>query len=214
MPPWRNARTPTGKIDDVSIEEDHTWEVESITTQRQRGKEVQFLVRWKGFDHKHSTWEPKKNLAGAAETVKAFEVAYAKQMEESKKEAQEKHKVAVAAQKKKHEETQARVKQALQLIKSKVGSAPRRANASPWWRFWARMSDNKSSDDYHNVVCIVPDPDCEGEYDGKVVSIKRATNTMEDYIKTKYPTLWKGVDKEIRPEKYVDPVDLAQIKVA
>jgi hypothetical protein len=101
MPPRRNARTPTGKIDDVSIEEDHTWEVESITTQRQRGKEVQFLVRWKGFDHKHSTWEPKKNLAGAAETVKAFEVAYAKQMEESKKEAQEKHKVAVAAQKKK-----------------------------------------------------------------------------------------------------------------
>ena len=106
------------------------------------------------------------------------------------------------------------MKQALQLIKYKVGSTPKRANASPWWRFWARMSDNKSHDDYYNVVCIVPDPDCEGEYDGKVVSIKRATNTMEDYIKTKYPTLWKGVDKEIRPEKYVDPVDLAQIKVA
>jgi len=39
--------------------------------------------------------------------MKAFELAYAKQMEESKKEAQEKHKAAVAAQKKEHEETQA-----------------------------------------------------------------------------------------------------------
>ena len=60
---------------------------------------MQFLVTWKGFDDKHSTWEPKKNLAGAAETVKAFEVAYAKHMEESNKEAPEKHEVAVAAQK-------------------------------------------------------------------------------------------------------------------
>jgi len=37
---------------------------------------------------------------------------------------------------------------------------------------------------------------------------------MEDHIKSKCPTLWKEVDKEMRPEKCVDPVDLAQIKVA
>lgn len=49
------------------------YEVESILEKEiQRGK-VYYLVKWKGFDLDHATWEPRNNLKNAPEILKEFE---------------------------------------------------------------------------------------------------------------------------------------------
>lgn len=44
-------------------------------------KQNLYLVKWKGYSEDDNTWEPKTNLAGSAELIKAFE---AKQKTEEK----------------------------------------------------------------------------------------------------------------------------------
>ena len=49
------------------------WEVEYIKDSRLVGQNgFQYLVKWKGFPHEESTWEPAANLANAAVAVKDF----------------------------------------------------------------------------------------------------------------------------------------------
>jgi hypothetical protein len=38
------------------------YEVEEILDLRQRGKTVEYLIKWKGYPHSENTWEPKKHL--------------------------------------------------------------------------------------------------------------------------------------------------------
>ena len=49
------------------------WEVESIKDSRLVGRHgFQYLVKWKGFPHEESTWEPACNLKNAAAAVEEF----------------------------------------------------------------------------------------------------------------------------------------------
>lgn len=51
------------------------YEVEAIldSTVDASTKEHMFFIKWKGYDDKDNTWEPKKNLTHAAELIKEFE---------------------------------------------------------------------------------------------------------------------------------------------
>jgi hypothetical protein len=47
-------------------EQGQEFEVGSILKHRlTRGKKLEFLIRWKGYDVSDDTWEPERNLEGA-----------------------------------------------------------------------------------------------------------------------------------------------------
>ena len=70
----KNKRTPTGKIDDARKEADAEWEVEAIIACSTGKEGVKYLVRWKGFDEKHDTYEFEKNLQDAQDALKEFQI--------------------------------------------------------------------------------------------------------------------------------------------
>lgn len=43
-------------------EEQDIWEAEKLLAKRRRGREIQYLVKWKGFPDDDNTWEPTKNI--------------------------------------------------------------------------------------------------------------------------------------------------------
>ena len=45
------------------------YEVEKIVGKRQGKKGAEYLVKWKGFDPKDNTWEPKANLASCIDMI-------------------------------------------------------------------------------------------------------------------------------------------------
>jgi hypothetical protein len=49
------------------------YEVESILAKRGSGARAQYLVRWRGWPVWDATWEPRRNLGGAADAVGDFE---------------------------------------------------------------------------------------------------------------------------------------------
>ena len=205
----KNKRTPRGTVDDAQRAEDDEWEVDKISARRQKGQVVQYLVHWKGCEDFNATWEPASHLAGAAETVAKYEKEWAKEQKQAKAEALAKHKERVEIKKQVDAETAARVALALETMKT---SPPQvRKNASPWWKYYARQGAVKGTPEYHTAVCIVPDPANNGKPDGKAVDISRSSNGMEDYIKSRYRTLWLETDKEVRPHKYQDPVTLEAV---
>jgi hypothetical protein len=49
-----------------STDEGEEFEVASILKHRTaRGKKLEYLIRWKGFDVSDDTWEPEANLSGS-----------------------------------------------------------------------------------------------------------------------------------------------------
>lgn len=66
---------------------DEEYEVEAIKDSKTDKKSGElFLVKWKGYADKHSTWEPKENLSHAADLLQDFEDT----REEREKETEEK----------------------------------------------------------------------------------------------------------------------------
>ena len=55
--------------EDMELDE---FEVEKLVDKRVQGKQTQYRVRWKGFEEKDDTWEPRKNL-NCPEKVQEFE---------------------------------------------------------------------------------------------------------------------------------------------
>lgn len=49
------------------------YEVETILRRRLRKGLVEYLVKWKDYESDENTWEPEQNLAGARETIQAFQ---------------------------------------------------------------------------------------------------------------------------------------------
>lgn len=62
--------------DDGSCEEEYEVEaildVRSVKGNNKKRKVDQWLVSWKGYGAEHNTWEPKANLGGCAEKLRAF----------------------------------------------------------------------------------------------------------------------------------------------
>ena len=68
LPPSR----PPPTVDGEAAE----WEVESIRDSRLKRGVLQYLVKWKGYPHEESTWEPASHLKHAAEVVRDFHLRH------------------------------------------------------------------------------------------------------------------------------------------
>ena len=69
--------------DEIDVEEDtvpsskrgrgkNTYVVEKILDCKGKGHHLKYLVKWKGFNDKHSTWEPRKNLGSCIDLIEEF----------------------------------------------------------------------------------------------------------------------------------------------
>jgi hypothetical protein len=56
----------------IFVDEHPEFEVEEILASRKRGRGVQYLIKWKGYDHNENTWEPKGNISNAKESIEEF----------------------------------------------------------------------------------------------------------------------------------------------
>jgi hypothetical protein len=54
-------------------DEEPEWEVESILQKRCRGRQVQYLVKWKGYPLEEASWEPQSHLDNAKKALREFE---------------------------------------------------------------------------------------------------------------------------------------------
>jgi transposase InsO family protein len=56
----------------VVVDNDLEYEVEAILDSRKYRNQLQYLVKWRGYDTGHNSWEPSTNLVHSAELVKVF----------------------------------------------------------------------------------------------------------------------------------------------
>lgn len=49
------------------------WEVESVLKKRRRGRQVEYLVKWKGFPPEEATWEPLEHMVKADLSIQDYE---------------------------------------------------------------------------------------------------------------------------------------------
>jgi len=61
---------PPPEIDPETQEE--IWEVEEILAVKKMGRQLKWLIKWKGWGHENNTWEPKSYLTDCSERVQAF----------------------------------------------------------------------------------------------------------------------------------------------
>ena len=75
LSPWEgneiHGQTPTPP-DPVQVDNDLEYEVEQILDSRKYRNQLQYLVKWQGYDHGHNSWEPSTNLTHAPELVNEF----------------------------------------------------------------------------------------------------------------------------------------------
>ena len=75
LSPWEgneiHSQTPTPP-DPVQVDNDLEYEVEQILDSRKYRNQLQYLVKWQGYDHGHNSWEPSTNLTHAPELVNEF----------------------------------------------------------------------------------------------------------------------------------------------
>ena len=69
--PLQHDRPPPHAVADSNG--DQQWEVEAIIAQRYSGRNMQFLVRWKGYHDEECTWQSRKELSGAADALRDWE---------------------------------------------------------------------------------------------------------------------------------------------
>lgn len=66
---------PEQKLDNpppIEVQGQEEFEVKEILDSRKKGRGVQFLVKWKGFNVEENSWEKPANLANAPDLIKAF----------------------------------------------------------------------------------------------------------------------------------------------
>ena len=54
------------------IDGENKYKVEAILAHRKRGRQMQYLVKWKGYDPSNNTWEPETNLSNADEILSEY----------------------------------------------------------------------------------------------------------------------------------------------
>ena len=88
-------------VDDGGEEDGNEYEVESILNHRKRGKKLEYLIKWAGYDSSQNTWEPEENLDGIEEMIRSYWDAQEKEKEKEK----EKNKAKSAKEKQAKEKT-------------------------------------------------------------------------------------------------------------
>ncbi|KAF9799378.1 hypothetical protein IEO21_10571 [Rhodonia placenta] len=56
----------------IEVEGDKEYEVERIKDSRIFQRQLQYLVKWKGYDDSHTSWEPACNVANAPALIANF----------------------------------------------------------------------------------------------------------------------------------------------
>ena len=60
----------------IMVEDDLEYEVESILDSHKFHNQYQYLVKWKGYDAGHNSWEPATHLTHSMDIVNAFHKAH------------------------------------------------------------------------------------------------------------------------------------------
>lgn len=74
--PVKTAKRRGRKPAAATVKPDQAWEVEEIVDAGvigPNGKPKTYLVKWKGYPAEENTWEPRKNLSGCPDLLKAFD---------------------------------------------------------------------------------------------------------------------------------------------
>jgi len=70
----KNSKMKSNQDNEEDENIDDEYEVEKIIDKRIVGKELQYLVKWKGWeDEDDRTWEPEANLSGSEKLIKKYE---------------------------------------------------------------------------------------------------------------------------------------------
>jgi len=56
----------------VIINEEEEYEVEEVRKHRTRGREMQYLVHWKGYGDEHDQWIAESELLHARQVIKDY----------------------------------------------------------------------------------------------------------------------------------------------
>src|ERR1700736_6308236 len=70
-PSFKNQDIPRPPPD-IDEEGHPVYEVEEILEKRQRGRGIQYLVKWQGYPHSENTWEPASGLNNAQDAINTF----------------------------------------------------------------------------------------------------------------------------------------------
>ncbi|OAV84757.1 hypothetical protein PTTG_31086 [Puccinia triticina 1-1 BBBD Race 1] len=62
--------------DPVVVEGEDEWEVEEILDCRKRGKRLEYLIGWKGYEPQHNSWEPEDHLKNSKQLLDEFNTAF------------------------------------------------------------------------------------------------------------------------------------------
>ena len=54
------------------IDGQEEYEVEAIIAHKQKGHQMEYLIKWKGYASSDQTWEPKTNISNAEEVLKEY----------------------------------------------------------------------------------------------------------------------------------------------
>ena len=80
LTPFNKAKFPSQQKampppPDIIGDEPH-YEVQTILDVRRgnkgRKRQMEYLIKWKGYDNEHNSWEPKKNLTSCKELITEF----------------------------------------------------------------------------------------------------------------------------------------------
>jgi hypothetical protein len=63
---------PSSEPHPVIVEDSEEWEVERILDSKQLYRKLHYLVRWAGYSHIRTSWEPFENLENARELIDEF----------------------------------------------------------------------------------------------------------------------------------------------
>jgi len=62
----------------IIVNDEEEYEVEEILNSQKRRNQIQYLVRWKGYEREDDTWEPPSNLKNANQAIADFHAKYPK----------------------------------------------------------------------------------------------------------------------------------------
>jgi hypothetical protein len=71
-PPQYHGQIPPPPPDPIIVDDYPEYDVEEILASRRRGRGIQYLVHWKGYDHNEDTWEPRRNITHADQLLEDF----------------------------------------------------------------------------------------------------------------------------------------------